>query len=203
MRGVLSSCETLATKSRQKTVREGRQRRPRHSAGSKLIGYSIAPGSPPQVANGAPARSTSTSVRSRSSRTVDGGNLYVDLPSDAPELTATPRSTTSPTSTYTARDLAVDLRQPGQPGDARRLRDQTAPETWEVVVSTRPTRRPAAASRTPIRSWSTASLFNATTGQLRHRGATSSTSPSERRTVTLDMSQSSRLASNYTCSTRR
>jgi len=173
-----------------------------NAAGYRLMGYSQAPGAPPPVANGtAGLEVVNIGALALQSDPSTVGNLFVNLPSNAGIETDLP-SGNAGTAVYTAKTSLVTYDNLGNEVTLDVYMTKTNDNEWEVAVYNQ-----ADADTTsqgfPYANGQlnapTTLLFDPTTGQLDSSSPTSFDIPIPNgATVTLDMSQSSQLAADYT-----
>jgi flagellar hook protein FlgE len=172
-----------------------------NAAGYKLMGYSLAPGAPPPVANGtAGLQVVNIGTVSLQAVASTEGLLNVNLPSNAAIETDLP-SGNAPTAVYTAKTSLVTYDNLGNQVTVDVYMTKTAAETWEVATYNQADADPASGgfpyAAAPLATQTL--LFDATTGQLDGASPTSIDIPVPNGgTVTLDMGQSSQLATGYT-----
>ncbi len=172
-----------------------------NAAGYRLMGYSLAAGAPPPVANGtAGLQIVNIGTVALQADASTAGNLNVNLPSNAAIEVDLP-SGNAPTAVYTAKTSLVTYDNLGNQVTVDVYTTKTAAETWEVAVYNQADADPtsggfpygAAALVTQTL------LFDATTGELDGASATTVDIPVPNGgTVTLDMGQSTQLATDYT-----
>jgi flagellar hook protein FlgE len=172
-----------------------------NAGGFRLMAYSMAPGAPPPVANGTAGLAVvNIGALALQSDPSTAGNLYVNLPSNA-AIEADLPSGNLATAVYTAKTSLVTYDNLGNQVTLDVYMTKTAAETWEVAAFNQADADPASGGF-PYATAALASqtlLFEATTGQLDATSATSIDVPVPNgATVTLDLSQSSQLAANYT-----
>ena len=170
-----------------------------NAAGYRLMGYSQAPGAPPPVANGtAGLEVVNIGALALQSDPSTAGNLFVNLPSNAAIETDLP-SGNAGTAVYTAKTSLVTYDNLGNEVTLDVYMTKTAAETWEVAVYNQ---ADATSGGFPYASAALVTetlTFDPTTGQLDGSSPTSLDIPIPNgATVTLDMSQSSQLAADYT-----
>ncbi len=170
-----------------------------NAAGYRLMGYSLAPGAPPPVANGtAGLEVVNIGALALQSDPSTAGNLFVNLPSNAAIETDLP-SGNAGTAVYTAKTSLVTYDNLGNEVTLDVYMTKTAAETWEVAVYNQ---ADATSGGFPYASAALVTetlTFDPTTGQLDGSSPTSLDIPIPNgATVTLDMSQSSQLAADYT-----
>ena len=170
-----------------------------NAAGYRLMGYSLAPGAPPPVANGtAGLEVVNIGALALQSDPSTAGNLFVNLPSNSTIETDLP-SGNAGTAVYTAKTSLVTYDNLGNEVTLDVYMTKTAAETWEVAVYNQ---ADATSGGFPYASAALVTetlTFDPTTGQLDGSSPTSLDIPIPNgATVTLDMSQSSQLASDYT-----
>jgi flagellar hook protein FlgE len=171
-----------------------------NAGGFRLMGYGLAPGSPPPVANGtAGLQVVNIGALAMQSDPSTSGNLYVNLNSNAPDVTGDTAGANDPASEYTSKTSLVTYDNLGNEVTLDVYYTKSAAETWEVAVFNQ---AEATSGGFPYASGAlvTGSLtFDPTTGQLDSGSATSVDIPVPGgATVTLDLSQSSQLAADYT-----
>jgi flagellar hook protein FlgE len=170
-----------------------------NAGGYRLMGYSLAPGAPTPVANGtAGLQVVNIGALALQAGPSTAGNLFVNLPSNAAIETDLP-SGNAATAVYTAKTSLVTYDNLGNQVTVDVYMTKTAAETWEVAVYDQ---ADATGGGFPYAAGPLVTdtlLFDATTGQLDGASPTSVDIPVPNGgTVTLDMSQSSQLATNYT-----
>ena len=172
-----------------------------NAAGFRLLGYSLANGSPPVVANGtAGLVPIDLGTLALQAVPTTDGTFFVNLPSDANIETDLP-STNSPTAVYTAKTSLVAIDNLGAQVTLDVYSTKTAADTWEVTVFDRadatPGSNPFPYAAGPL---STVTLtFDPTNGHLAAASPTSITVPVPNgNNLVLDLSQSSQLAAPYT-----
>jgi len=170
-----------------------------NAAGYRLMGYSLAPGAPTPVANGTAGLAVvNIGALALQSDPSTEGNLFVNLPSNAGIETDLP-SGNAATAVYTAKTSLVTYDNLGNEVTLDVYMTKTAAETWEVAVYDQ---ADATSGGFPYASAALVTetlTFDPTTGQLDGSSATSLDIPIPNgATVTLDMSQSSQLATDYT-----
>lgn len=172
-----------------------------NAAGYKLMGYSLASGAPTPVANGtAGLVAVNIGALALQSDPSTTGNLFVNLPSNAPIETDLP-SGNSPTAVYTAKTSLVTYDNLGNAVTLDVYMTKTNNNEWEVTVYNQadadPTNHGFPYVAGPLLAPETL-IFDPTTGQLDPSSVSSLSIPIPNgATVTLDMSQSSQLASAY------
>jgi flagellar hook protein FlgE len=170
-----------------------------NAGGFRLMGYSLAPGAPPPVANGtAGLEVVNIGALALQSDPSTAGNLYINMPSNAAIETDLPSGNLA-TAAFTAKTSLVTYDNLGNQVTLDVYFTKTAAETWEVAVFNQ---ADATGGGFPYASGPLATetlTFDATTGQLDTASATSIDIPIPNgATVALDMSQSSQLAADYT-----
>ncbi len=171
-----------------------------NAGGFRLMGYSLAPGAPPPVANGtAGLQVVNIGALAMQSDPSTSGNLYVNLNSNAADVTGDTAGANDPASEYTSKTSLVTYDNLGNEVTLDVYYTKTAAETWEVAVFNQ---AEATNGGFPYASGAlvTGSLtFDPATGQLDSASDTSVDIPIPGgATVTLDLSQSSQLAADYT-----
>ena len=172
-----------------------------NAAGYKLMGYSLAPGAPPPVANGTGGlQVVNIGAQALQAVASTSGNLSVNLPSNAAIETDLP-SGNAPTAVYTAKTSLVTYDNLGNQVTVDVYMTKTAAETWEVAAYNQTDADPSSGGfpyvAGPLATQTL--LFDPTTGQLDPSSATSIDIPVPNGgTVALDMGQSSQLATAYT-----
>ena len=170
-----------------------------NAGGFKLMGYSLAPGAPPPVANStAGLEVVNIGALALQSDPSTAGNLFVNLPSNAAIQTDLPSGNLG-TAVYTAKTSLVTYDNLGNEVTLDVYMTKTADNTWEVAVFNQ---AEATAGGFPYASGPLAPpetlLFDPATGQLDASSPTGLSIPIPNGgTVTLDMSQSSQLAADY------
>ncbi len=172
-----------------------------NAAGYRLMGYSLAPGAPPPVANGTGGlQVVNIGTAALQAEASTSGNLNVNLPSNAAIEVDLP-SGNAPTAAYTAKTSLVTYDNLGNQVTVDVYMTKTAAETWEVATYNQADADPVTGGFPyAVGPLATQTLvFDATTGQLDGASATSIDIPVPNGgTVTLDMGQSSQLATDYT-----
>ena len=172
-----------------------------NAAGFRLMGYSLAPGAATPVANGmAGLEVVNIAPLALQADPSTAGNLFVNLPSNADIVAAgTLPSDNDPGSTYTAKTSLVTYDNLGNEVTLDVYMSKTAADTWEVVVYNQADADatsggfPYGAGNIGIETL----MFDPTTGQLNGPTGFDITIPNGG-TVTLDMSETSQLATDYT-----
>ena len=173
-----------------------------NAAGYRLMGYSLAPGAPPPVANGtAGLEVVNIGALALQSDPSTAGNLFVNLPSNAAIETDLP-SGNAGTAVYTAKTSLVTYDNLGNEMTLDVYMTKTNDNEWEVAVYNQadadPTSQGFPYANGQLNAPTTL-VFDPTTGQLDSSSPTSLDIPIPNgATVTLDMSQSSQLAADYT-----
>jgi len=172
-----------------------------NAAGFTLMGYSLAPGAPPPVANGtAGLQVVNIGALAMQSDPSTAGNLFVNLNSNATDVAGNTAGANDPTSEYTSKTSLVTYDNLGNEVTLDVYFTKTAPETWEVAVFNQ---AEATSGGFPYASGplvTGALAFDPANGQV--DTGTSDLSVDVPipggATLTLDLSQSSQLAANYT-----
>jgi flagellar hook protein FlgE len=173
-----------------------------NAAGYRLMGYSLAPGAPTPVANGlAGLEVVNIGALALQSDPSTAGNLFVNLPSNAAIETDLP-SGNAATAVYTAKTSLVTYDNLGNAVTLDVYMTKTNDNEWEVAVYNQadadPTSQGFPYTSAQLNAPTTLT-FDPTTGQLDSSSPTSLDIPVPNgATVTLDMSQSSQLATDYT-----
>jgi flagellar hook protein FlgE len=172
-----------------------------NAAGYTLLGYSFANGTPSVTANGfaglEPVTISQTGLTATPSST---GDLYVNLPQTGDIVAAADLpSANASTATYTAKSSIVAYDNAG----AKQLLDvyytKTADNTWEMAVYDQSQATPGSGFPYASVPLATQTLtFDATTNQLASTSASTIDIPVPNGgTVTLDLSQTTQFAANY------
>jgi flagellar hook protein FlgE len=172
-----------------------------NAAGYTLLGYSFANGTPSVTANGfaglEPVTISQTGLTATPSST---GDLYVNLPQTGDIVAAADLpSANASTATYTAKSSIVAYDNAG----AKQLLDvyytKTADNTWEMAVYDQSQATPGSGFPYASGPLATQTLtFDATTNQLASTSASTIDIPVPNGgTVTLDLSQTTQFAANY------
>lgn len=173
-----------------------------NAAGYRLMGYSLAPGAPTPVANGTAGLEVVNigplALQAAPSTT---GNLFVNLPSNA-AIETDPPSGNAATAVYTAKTSLVTYDNLGNEVTLDVYMTKINDNEWEVAVYNQadadPTSQGFPYANAQLNA-PTNLLFDATTGQLDVSSPTSFDIPIPNgATVTLDMSETSQLATSYT-----
>jgi flagellar hook protein FlgE len=172
-----------------------------NAAGYRLMGYSLAAGAPPPVANGtAGLQIVNIGTVALQAEASTAGNLNVNLPSNAAIEVDLP-SGNAATAVYTAKTSLVTYDNLGNQVTVDVYMTKTAAETWEVAVYNQADADPGSGGF-PYAAAALVTqtlLFDATTGELDGASATTVDIPIPNGgTVTLDMGQSTQLATDYT-----
>jgi flagellar hook protein FlgE len=171
-----------------------------NAAGFRLLGYSLANGSPPVVANGTTGLKA-IDIGSLALQAVPStdGTFFVNLPSAAAIETDLP-STNSPTAVYTAKTSLVAIDNLGAEVTLDVYSTKTADDTWEVTVFDR-SQATAGSNPFPYASGPLATVtltFDPANGQLDSTSPTSITVPVPNgNNLVIDLSQTSQLAADY------
>jgi flagellar hook protein FlgE len=172
-----------------------------NAAGYRLMGYSLAVGAPPPVANGTGGlQVVNIGTEALQAEPSTSGILNVNLNSNAAIEVDLP-SGNAPTAVYTAKTSLVTYDNLGNQVTVDVYMTKTAAETWEVATYNQADADPGTGGFPytvgPLATQTL--LFDATTGQLDGASPTSIDIPVPNGgTVTLDMGQSSQLATDYT-----
>ncbi len=139
-----------------------------NAAGYRLMGYSLAPGAPPPVANGTGGlQVVNIGAQALQADPSTAGNLFVNLPSNAAIETDLP-SGNAPTAVYTAKTSLVTYDNLGNQVTVDVYMTKTAAETWEVAVYNQTDADPSSGgfpyAAGPLATQTL--LFDPTTGQL-------------------------------------
>jgi len=172
-----------------------------NAAGYTLLGYSFANGTPSVTANGfaglEPVTISQTGLTATPSST---GDLYVNLPQTGDIVAAADLpSANASTATYTAKSSIVAYDNAG----AKQLLDvyytKTADNTWEMAVYDQSQATPGSGFPYASGPLATQTLtFDATTNHLATTSASTIDIPVPNGgTVTLDLSQTTQFAANY------
>jgi flagellar hook protein FlgE len=172
-----------------------------NAAGFRLMGYSMAPGAPPPVANGtAGLQVVNIGALALQSDPSTAGNLFVNLPANAAVETDLP-SGNAGTAVYTAKTSLVKYDNIGNEVTLDVYMTKTAANNWEVAVYNQADVDPISGGF-PYASAALVTetlVFDPSTGALDAGSPTSLDIPVPNgATVTLDMSQSSELGAPYT-----
>ena len=172
-----------------------------NAAGYRLMGYSLAAGAPPPVANGtAGLEIVNIGTVALQAEASTAGNLNVNLPSNAAIEVDLP-SGNAATAVYTAKTSLVTYDNLGNQVTVDVYMTKTAAETWEVAVYNQADADPTSGGF-PYGAGALVTqtlLFDATTGELDGASASTVDIPIPNGgTVTLDMGQSTQLATDYT-----
>jgi flagellar hook protein FlgE len=173
-----------------------------NAGGYRLMGYSLAAGAATPVANGtAGLEVVNIGALALQSDPSTEGNLYVNLPSNATDVTTDTPNDNTAASTYTAKTSLVTYDNLGNEVTIDVYMTKTAAETWQIAVYNQADADPTSGNF-PYANAALVSdtlLFDPTTGQLDASSPTSIDIPIPNgATMTLDMSQSSQLATDYT-----
>jgi flagellar hook protein FlgE len=173
-----------------------------NAAGFRLMGYSLAPGAPPPVANSTAGLTVvNIGALALQSDPSTAGNLYVNLPSNAAIETDLP-SGNAATAVYTAKTSLVTYDNLGNEVTLDVYMTKTNNNEWEVAVYNQADADPTSQGfpyASAMLNAATTLVFDPTTGQLDGSSPTSLDIPVPNgATVALDMSQSSQLATDYT-----
>jgi flagellar hook protein FlgE len=171
-----------------------------NAAGYKLMGYSLAPGAPVPVANGtAGLTAVNIGALAMQSDPSTAGRLYVNLPANADIETVLP-SGNAAGAQYTAKTSMSAYDNLGNEVTLDVYMTKTANNTWEVAVYNHANAAASGGFPYTTSALATQTLtFNPTNGQLTSTSATSiNIAIPNGATVTLDMSETSQLAEDYT-----
>jgi flagellar hook protein FlgE len=171
-----------------------------NAGGFKLMGYSLAGGAPPSVANGtAGLEVVNISTLALQASPSNAGHLFFNLPSNAAIVSAGSRPSDNVAgSTYTGKTSLLAYDNLGNEITIDVYATKTAGNTWEIAAFNQadatgggfPYANPPLATQTLT--------FNPTTGQLDSSSANSIAIPVPNgATLTLDLSNSSQLAADY------
>jgi len=173
-----------------------------NSAGYKLMGYPLTGGNPDVVANGTAGLSVITigslALQANPSTT---GSFFVNLPSEATAVAAADLpSANAATATYNSKSSVVAYDNLGKEVTLDIYAAKTADNTWEVTVYDRSTAASGGGFPYSSGSLSTATLsFDPSTGKLTSASpSTMSLTVPNGQTLTLDLSQTTQLAADYT-----
>ncbi len=172
-----------------------------NAAGYKLMGYSLAAGNPNVVSNGTAGLSVvNLGTLALQANPSTEGELFVNLPSDATVTAAADLpSANAATSTYSGKTSLIAYDSLGDQVTIDVFAAKTGPSTWEITAYDR-----AAAASGATFPYSSGPLVTTTltfdaSGQLASGSPTSiSLTIPNGGAFTLDMSQSSQLATGYT-----
>lgn len=173
-----------------------------NAAGYYLQGYPLDSGDPSIVANGIAGLErvviTDLALQAEAS---DEGVFYVNVDADAP-ITAAPNlpSANAAISTYTAKTSLLTYANLGRQVSLDMFWAKTAAETWELTVFDRADAPPAGDFPYANPALATTTLtFDPVTGALAGGSPTTITIPvPDGSNLTLDLSESSQLAADYT-----
>lgn len=169
-----------------------------NAAGYRLMGYSLAPGAPTPVANGTAGLEVVNigplALQAAPSTT---GNLYVNLPSNADAVTGDLPSGNDPAATYTAKTSLVSYDNLGNEVTLDVYMTKTGDDTWEGAVYNQADATDGGFPYTSGNVGLETLTFDPTTGQLNGPTSFDIAIPNGG-TVTLDMSETSQLATDYT-----
>ena len=173
-----------------------------NAAGYQLMGYDLAGGNPAVVANGtAGLEVVNIGALALQSNPSTAGNLYLNLPSNAAIVAAADLpSANAATATYTGKTSLVTYDNLGNQVTLDVYSTKTADNEWEVAVFDQATAAVGGGFPYTAAALATEALtFDPTTGQLESTSATGLTIPIPNgANLTLDMSQTSQLAADYT-----
>jgi flagellar hook protein FlgE len=173
-----------------------------NAGGFRLMGYSLAPGAPTPVANGtAGLQAVNIGALALQSDPSTSGTLSVNLPSNA-AIEADLPSGNAGTAVYTAKTSLVTYDNLGNQVTLDVYMTKSADSEWEVAIYNQadadPTSHGFPYANAQLNA-ATTLVFDPTTGQLDPSSVTTIDIPVPNgATVTLDMGESSQLASNYT-----
>ncbi len=173
-----------------------------NAAGYSLMGYPLVNGSPQGVANGyAGLETINVGALAMQADPSTAGVLFVNLPSNASAIPAADLpSANGPTATFTGKSSLVAYDNLGNEVIVDVYSSKVADEIWEVAVFDRSAA--GAGGGFPYASGplvTTTLAFDPTTGKLDALSPMSIDIPIPNgQTVTLDLSQSSQLAADYT-----
>lgn len=171
-----------------------------NAGGYRLMGYSLAPGAPPPVANGtAGLQVVNIGALAMQSDPSTAGELFVNLPSNADEVTGDTPLDNDAASEYTAKSSLVSYDNLGNEVTLDVYFTKTGADTWQVAVFNQADATnggfPYAAGALVDETLT----FDPSNGQLDSGSPTSIDIPVPGGgTVALDLSQSSQLATDYT-----
>lgn len=172
-----------------------------NAAGYNLMGYSLANGPPAVVANGtAGLEVVNIGALALQANPSTSGNLDLNLPSNATAVATPLPSTNAPTATYTAKTSLVAYDNLGNQVTLDVYSTKSGANTWDVAVFDQAAAATGGGFPYASGPLGSATLsFDGTTGQLTGASPTSVgfTVPNGG-AFTLDMSQTSQLAADYT-----
>jgi flagellar hook protein FlgE len=172
-----------------------------NAAGYNLMGYSLANGPPAVVANGtAGLEVVNIGALALQANPSTSGNHALNLPSTATAVATPVPSTNDPTATYTAKTSLVTYDNLGNQVTLDVYSTKSGANTWDVAVFDQSLAGPGGGFPYTSGPLGSATLsFDGTTGQLTGASPTSVgfTVPNGG-AFTLDMSQTSQLAADYT-----
>jgi flagellar hook protein FlgE len=173
-----------------------------NAAGFSLMGYSLATGDPPVVANGtAGLEAINLNDLALQANPSDEGTFYVNLPADADVIAAADLpSTNAAGAEFTAKTSLVTFANLGREVTLDIYSAKTATNTWEVTVYDRAAASPSGGFPYASGPLATTTLaFDGATGQLTPASPDTLTIPvPDGGNLALDLSQSSQLAAPYT-----
>ena len=172
-----------------------------NAAGYKLMGYSLADGNPNVVSNGtAGLEVVNLGTLALQANPSTEGTLFVNLPSDAAvTLPADLPSANSATSTYSGKTSLVAYNSLGGQVTVDVFAAKTGSGTWEISAYDRDTAGPGGSFPYSSGPLVTTTLSFGTDGQLAPASPTSlSFTVPNGGAFTLDMAESSQLATDYT-----
>lgn len=173
-----------------------------NAAGFSLMGYSLATGDPPVVANGtAGLEAINLNDLALQANPSDEGTFYVNLPADAGVIAAADLpSTNAAGAEFTAKTSLVTFANLGREVTLDIYSAKTATNTWEVTVYDRAAASPSGGFPYASGPLATTTLtFDGATGQLTPASPDTLTIPvPDGGNLALDLSQSSQLAAPYT-----
>jgi flagellar hook protein FlgE len=173
-----------------------------NAAGFSLMGYSLATGDPPVVANGtAGLEAINLNDLALQANPSDEGTFYVNLPADAGVIAAADLpSTNAAGAEFTAKTSLVTFANLGREVTLDIYSAKTATNTWEVTVYDRAEASPSGGFPYASGPLATTTLtFDGATGQLTPASPDTLTIPvPDGGNLALDLSQSSQLAAPYT-----
>jgi flagellar hook protein FlgE len=173
-----------------------------NAAGFKLMGFSLAGGNPNLVSNGtAGLQVISVGSLTLQANATTAGSLFVNLPSNATAAApANLPSANAATATFDGKTSLIAYDNLGNEVTLDVYSTKTAANTWEVTVYDRAAAGPGGGFPYTSGPLSTTTLtFDPTTGKLDASSPTSiSVAIPNGATMTLDMSETSQLAAEYT-----
>jgi flagellar hook protein FlgE len=172
-----------------------------NAGGFNLMGYSLANGNPSIVANGtAGLEVVNIGALALQANPSTSGNLDLNLPSNATAVATPLPSSNNPAATYTAKTSLVTYDNLGNQITLDVYSTKSGPNTWDIAVFDQAAA--GAGGGFPYSSGPLGSAtftFDGTTGQLTAASPTSvSFTVPNGAAFTLDMSETSQLAADYT-----